>query len=54
MKPEFVKCEYCRTEIPSETCQFAALTTTIEGKKYTFCCVKCAERYKQKKGKKRQ
>ena len=52
MKPEFVKCEYCKVEIPSETCKLAAYTTTVDGKKYTFCCVKCSERYEQKKGKK--
>lgn len=51
MKPKFVRCEYCRSEIPSETCKLAAYTTTIDGKEYTFCCVKCSERYKEKKGK---
>jgi YHS domain-containing protein len=51
MKPKFVQCEFCKSEIPSEGCTFAALTTTIDGKKYTFCCSKCAERYKKNKAK---
>ena len=51
MKPKFVRCEYCKAEIPSETCRLAAYTTTIDGKEYTFCCVRCAERYEQKKTK---
>ena len=51
MKPEFIRCEFCKVEIPSETCKLAAHTTTIDGKEYTFCCVKCAERFKQKRGK---
>jgi YHS domain-containing protein len=53
MKPEFVKCEYCKVEIPSETCRLAAHTATIDGKKYAFCCVRCAERYIQKRTKKK-
>jgi YHS domain-containing protein len=51
MKPKFVRCEYCKAEILSETCRLAAYTTTIDGKEYTFCCVRCAERYEQKKTK---
>ena len=51
MKPKFVRCEYCKAEIPSETCRLAAYATTIDGKEYAFCCVKCAERYEQKKAK---
>jgi YHS domain-containing protein len=51
MKPKFVKCEYCNTEILSEACRLAAHTTTIDGKEYTFCCARCAERYEQKKPK---
>jgi YHS domain-containing protein len=49
MKPKFVRCEYCKVEIPSETCSLAAYTTTINGEKYTFCCIRCAERYEQKR-----
>jgi len=51
MKPKFIQCELCKSEIPSEGCTFAALTTIIDGKKYTFCCSKCAERYKKNKAK---
>ena len=53
MKPEFVKCDYCKAEIPSEACRLAAHTTVIDGKEYVFCCVKCAQRYKKKKEKTR-
>jgi YHS domain-containing protein len=49
VKPEFVRCELCKAEIPSEACKLAAYSTTIDGTKYLFCCEKCAERYKQKK-----
>jgi len=35
MKPKFIQCEFCKSEIPSEVCTFAALTTTIDGKEYT-------------------
>lgn len=49
MNPEFVRCEFCKAEIPSEACRLAACSTTIDGAKYLFCCEKCAERYKQKK-----
>ncbi|MCJ7470174.1 hypothetical protein MUO74_06715 [Candidatus Bathyarchaeota archaeon] len=49
MKPQFVRCEQCKTEIPSESCKLAAYSTTINGKPYIFCCESCATRYKQKK-----
>lgn len=49
MKPEFVKCEYCKAEISSDACKLAVHTTAIDGKEYVFCCVKCAQRYKKKK-----
>jgi YHS domain-containing protein len=52
MKPEFIRCEFCKVEIPSETCNLAAHTTKINGKEYTFCCASCAERYKKKQAKK--
>ena len=52
MKPKFVQCEYCQTEIQSEGCALAAHTTVIDGNKYTFCCSKCADRYKSKTKKK--
>jgi len=51
MTPEFVRCEFCKSKIPSETCKLAAYSTVIEGKQYLFCCEQCAERYKEKKKK---
>jgi YHS domain-containing protein len=51
MKPEFIRCEFCKVEIPSETCKLAAQTTKIDGKEYTFCCVSCAQRYKKRQSK---
>jgi len=51
MKTEFVRCESCKAEIPTETCKLAAYRTVIDGKEYLFCCIKCAEQYKQKKRK---
>jgi YHS domain-containing protein len=53
MKTKFVQCEYCQTEIHTETCALAAHTTVIDGKEYTFCCSKCADRYKKNKSKKK-
>lgn len=49
MKKEFIRCEFCNVKIPSEICQLATYHTTIDGKKYIFCCPNCAERYKQKR-----
>jgi len=46
---EFIRCEFCRTEIPSETCRLAAYSTVIDGKPYVFCCQQCSERYKKRK-----
>lgn len=54
MNPEFVRCEYCKIEIPSGTCKLAAHKTTIDGKEYTFCCASCAVRYLEKIGKAKQ
>jgi YHS domain-containing protein len=51
MKPEFVRCEFCKAEISQEACKLAAHQATIEGKEYLFCCGKCAQRYKQSKEK---
>ncbi|MDH7564395.1 MAG: hypothetical protein QHH24_05925 [Candidatus Bathyarchaeota archaeon] len=48
MKPKFVRCEFCKAEIQSDACKLAAYKTMIERKEYVFCCVKCAERYRQK------
>ena len=49
MKPEFVRCEYCKAEIPLERCEFATYRTVIDGKEYVFCCAQCAKRYGKKK-----
>jgi YHS domain-containing protein len=51
VKTEFVRCEMCKAEIPSESCKFAAYSTKIDGKEYLFCCIKCAQKYKEKKRK---
>ena len=48
MSPEFVRCEFCKVELPSEPCQLAVFKTKIEGEEYVFCCKKCAERYFEK------
>jgi YHS domain-containing protein len=50
--PEFVRCEFCKSQIPSETCKLAAHSKVIDGKQYLFCCEQCAERYNEKKRKK--
>ena len=51
MKKEFIQCEFCKTEIPSEACKLAAYSTVIDGKEYLFCCQQHAQRYLQKKKK---
>jgi YHS domain-containing protein len=50
VKEEFVKCSYCKAEMPTEACKLAAYRKTIEGKQYVFCCANCAQRF-EKKGK---
>jgi len=47
MKEEFVRCEFCKTEIPLGACQLAAYRTVIDGKQYIFCCEICAQRYQK-------
>ena len=47
--PEFVRCEFCKSEIPSETCRLAAYSKIIDGKQYLFCCEQCVKRYEKKK-----
>jgi YHS domain-containing protein len=49
MKPEFVKCDYCKAEIPLEQCEMATYRMMIDGKEYVFCCASCAKRYQTKK-----
>jgi len=48
MKPEFVKCEFCKVKIPEKICELSAVHRVISGRDYLFCCGKCAERYEQK------
>jgi len=45
----FVKCEMCNAEIPADGCVFATHKKVIDGKKYVFCCVRCAETFKRRK-----
>ncbi len=49
MKKEFVKCEACKLEIPSQGCELAAVKTKIDGKEYYFCCQNHAKRYQKKR-----
>jgi YHS domain-containing protein len=49
MKPKFVRCGYCKAEIPEETCKLASHRRIIDGREYLFCCAKCAERFLEKK-----
>jgi len=51
VKTDFVKCECCNTELQLETCELAAHSTVINGKKYMFCCKSCAKDYEQEKTK---
>jgi YHS domain-containing protein len=50
-KTDFVKCQFCSTEIPSQSCELAAYFAVIDGKKYTFCCKTCAKEYERDKAK---
>ena len=49
MKEQFVRCEYCKAEVPAETCKLAGHRRVIGGKDYVFCCASCAQRFLQKK-----
>ena len=51
MKKEFVQCDYCKSKINLERCEFATHSTTVEGKQYVFCCVQCAQQFQAKKKK---
>jgi len=53
MRTQFVRCEYCKAEIPSEPCVFADYRTQIGGREYVFCCQKYAERYVRRLEKKK-
>lgn len=54
LKTEFIRCELCKIEIPSEICELAAYRKVVDGREYVFCCQKCAERYQQKKAKRHE
>jgi hypothetical protein len=47
MKKEIAKCKFCDVEIPGDTCQLAAYTTEVDGKKISFCCQNCAPQEKK-------
>jgi len=49
MSTEFIRCEFCKGDIPLELCKIAAVSRVIDGKKYTFCCEVCAQRYQRTK-----
>lgn len=38
-------CELCGIKLAGEKCIFATVTRNIEGREYTFCCAKHADRY---------
>jgi YHS domain-containing protein len=46
--PEFVRCDFCKSEIPTETCKLATYSRTIDGKQFVFCCQQCAKQYEQR------
>ena len=48
MKPQFVRCEHCKMEIPQEKCELAAYKRVIDGKEYLFCCANCFQKYEQR------
>ena len=57
MKRELVQCDYCKSKVSLERCEFATQKTVIDGKEYVFCCAQCAQRFKtkgEKKGKTHQ
>ena len=51
MTSEFIRCEFCKTQITCEPCEFAVHRTTVEGKEYVFCCEQCAKRFEQERKK---
>jgi len=54
MTPEFVRCDFCKSEIPAEACKFATHGKIIDGKQFVFCCQQCAKRYENEKRKKKE
>jgi len=49
MSPEFIQCEFCKKEVPLDSCELATYRTEIEGKEYILCCELCAKRNLKKK-----
>lgn len=46
---KFVKCKMCGVEIgETEICELASYQRSIGGKRYIFCCVRCAEEFEKK------
>jgi hypothetical protein len=47
---KFIQCEQCKAELEDDKCEFAVYSHIINGEDHVFCCKKCAERYKKKRG----
>jgi YHS domain-containing protein len=54
MTPEFVRCDFCKSKIPAETCKLAAYSKVIDGKQFMFCCQQCAKQYQKRKKKEKE
>lgn len=52
MKQEFIQCDYCKSKVSLERCEFATHKTVIDGKEHVFCCAQCAQRFTTNKKKK--
>lgn len=48
MKRKFVRCESCKSEVSTNSCELATYREVINDMEFTFCCIKCAQQYKQK------
>jgi YHS domain-containing protein len=53
MTHEFVRCDFCKSEIPTEACKLATYSKIIDGKRFVFCCQQCAKQYEDRKRKKK-
>jgi YHS domain-containing protein len=55
MKTTFLKCDYCKAEVNDKTgkCVFAIHKRVIGGKEYYFCCKSHADKFVEKKEKKK-
>jgi YHS domain-containing protein len=49
----FIKCELCEMEIPADKCVFATCKKVIDGKEYVFCCLRCQQKFLEKREKKK-